>query len=382
MEKVLFTQPNQVKFNNHFQNSNNQKQYHQIIPTAAQKSEGLQHDNKNSMKPPPIPYHSIQNHPTPSLPAGIQPTISMPRATGDSSLSNAGTNTPTPISSRPSVPLKPILMRRPQTEESIPITSEGKDKSQPASKNDPSDDQDECESSSGVVLDPDEKKQLKRAANRRSAQLSRKRKKQFIEELNKENDELRRKEQILRSIPDLVLVFDSAGKLWFVSHSVSHFLNYTPAELEGTSLWSRLCDESVRLIKSAFMDALAAKTVDSETTPLGSGVWELRMQDKDGSHKWVALNGVVHFSGDAPECVCSIRPREGSGINCCQRPSLKFCSSALQQKSNTELQQKGKSFRKGYSNIPSQSRQSQQPQLAADPRLAHTISDSGSVISE
>jgi Basic region leucine zipper len=55
------------------------------------------------------------------------------------------------------------------------------------------------------------KKQQKRAANRRSAQLSRKRKKLYIEDLKEENDELRRKEQILRSIPDLIVVFDSVG---------------------------------------------------------------------------------------------------------------------------------------------------------------------------
>jgi PAS domain S-box-containing protein len=156
----------------------------------------------------------------------------------------------------------------------------------------------------------DDKKQLKRAANRRSAQLSRKRKKQFIEELKEENDELRRKEQILKSIPDLIVVFDSSGKIWFVSHSVSRFLDYSPRELESSSFWDRLCDDSVRLLKAAFMDALAARKNDMDTAPLGNGVWELRLVDKDGTHKIVALNGVVHFTNDTPECVCSIRPRE------------------------------------------------------------------------
>lgn len=161
-----------------------------------------------------------------------------------------------------------------------------------------------------VMHPPDGKKQLKRAANRRSAQLSRKRKKLYIEELKEENDELRRKEQILMSIPDLIVVFDSAGKLWFVSQSVNRFLDFLPEELEGTSFWNRLCEESVRLLKAAFMDALAARNVDMDTAPLGSGVWELRLLDKDGSQKVVTLNGVVHFSGEAPECVCSIRPRD------------------------------------------------------------------------
>jgi PAS domain-containing protein len=168
------------------------------------------------------------------------------------------------------------------------------------------DNQDDSEYYSG------DKRQLKRVANRKSAQLSRKRKKQFIEELKDENDGLRRKEQILRSIPDLVVVFDSSGKLWFVSESVSRFLDFTATELEGTSFWNRLCDDSVRLLKAAFMDSLAARENDAETASLGSGIWELRLVDKNGGHKVVTLHGVVHFAGDRPECVCSIRPHDES----------------------------------------------------------------------
>jgi PAS domain S-box-containing protein len=168
---------------------------------------------------------------------------------------------------------------------------------------------------------PGDKKQQKRAANRRSAQLSRKRKKQFIEELKEENDELRRKEQILRSIPDLIVVFDSSGKLGFVSQSVSRFLDMEPEELEGTSFWDRMCEDSVRLLKAAFMDSLAARRSEADTAPLGSGVWELRLMDKDGKHKVITLNGVVHFSGEAPECVCCIRPRD-------QQPAIQLPGSA------------------------------------------------------
>lgn len=155
---------------------------------------------------------------------------------------------------------------------------------------------------------PGNKKQQKRAANRRSAQLSRKRKKLFIEELKEENDDLRRKEQILRAIPDLVVVFDSSGRLGFVSESVGRFLDISPDNLEGTSFWDLICEESVRMIKAAFMDSLAAREADSETAALGSGVWELRLKNKNSKYMFVTLNGVVHFKGDAPECVCCIRP--------------------------------------------------------------------------
>lgn len=167
-----------------------------------------------------------------------------------------------------------------------------------------------------------DKRQLKRVANRRSAQLSRKRKKQFIEELKDENDDLRRKEQILKSIPDLIVVFDSSGKFWFVSESVSRFLDFSVGELEGTSFWNLLCDDSVRLLKAAFMDSLAARDPDSDTSSLGNGFWELRLVDKDGTKKVVTLNGVVHFAGDRPECVCSIRPHEDTKAETARKKEL------------------------------------------------------------
>lgn len=56
------------------------------------------------------------------------------------------------------------------------------------------------------------------------------------------------------------------------------------------------------------MDSLAARDPDSDTALLGSGVWELRLKNKDSKYMLVTLNGVVHFKGEAPECVCCIRP--------------------------------------------------------------------------
>ncbi len=185
--------------------------------------------------------------------------------------------------------------------------SSGASLHQPILMRQPTSDTEERERSDSMTYNPDDKKFLKRAANRRSAQLSRKRKKQYIEDLKEENSDLRRMELILKSIPDLIVSFDSSGKIGFVSQSVSKFLEFTPEELEGKSFWDRLCCESVRLLKAAFMDALAARENDSTSTPLGNGVWQLRLQDKNKETVMVTLNGVVHFTGDAPECVCSIR---------------------------------------------------------------------------
>ena len=174
----------------------------------------------------------------------------------------------------------------------------------------------------------EDKKLAKRAANRLSAHLSRKRKKMFIDELKDENAELRRKELILRSIPDLIIVFNASGCISFVSHSVTRFLNYTVEELEYTSFWALLTEESVRLIKSTFMDALSVRRLPGEdSTPLANGesmaVKMVYAKDRDkkvkvDDGKSVSLKGVVHFTNDTAECVCSIRPEnngKGTGLD-------------------------------------------------------------------
>ncbi len=168
-------------------------------------------------------------------------------------------------------------------------------------------------SSKSMIAEWEDKKYAKRAANRLSAHMSRKRKKMFVEDLKDENMELRRKEMILRSIPDLIVVFDSSGSMSFVSQSASRFLNYTSAELENTSFWDRLTEDSVRLIKSAFMDALAVKRqAEDDTTPLAEGEpISVRIIDKDDNKEKglpFALKGVVHFAADSPECVCTLCP--------------------------------------------------------------------------
>jgi len=129
-----------------------------------------------------------------------------------------------------------------------------------------------------------------------------------MEELKVENETLRRKESILNSIPDLVIVFDSAGKIAYISKSVCAILKFKVEDLQESSFWGLLCADSERLLKAAFMDSLAAKEEDTDSVPLGQGVWEIRMIDKDESKKLVALHGVVHFTDENPQCVCTIRP--------------------------------------------------------------------------
>lgn len=169
---------------------------------------------------------------------------------------------------------------------------------------------------SDIINEWEDKKQAKRAANRLLAHLSRKRKKMLIDDLMDENVELRRKEQILRSIPDLIVVFDSSGCISFISHSVERFMGYSVDELEHSSVWNHLTEDSVRQIKSAFMDALAVKRrPEEDSTPLACGesisvtlIHKNKVEGKTVFNQGLLLKGVVHFGDEYPECVCSIRP--------------------------------------------------------------------------
>uniref|UniRef100_A0A7S2QUW0 BZIP domain-containing protein n=1 Tax=Triparma pacifica TaxID=91992 RepID=A0A7S2QUW0_9STRA len=98
------------------------------------------------------------------------------------------------------------------------------------------------------------KKMQRRESNRKSAQLSRKRKKEFIEELESQIYDLKKRFQILRHIPDLVVVFNiedaditpsesmncvppKANSVDFASDAALKLLRMTPEDMQGRSIW-------------------------------------------------------------------------------------------------------------------------------------------------
>lgn len=104
-----------------------------------------------------------------------------------------------------------------------------------------------------------EKKLQKRAANRKSAQLSRKRKKALIEDLKYENQDLQRHEDILEVIPDPVFAFDAlSGGVWFASNSASAQFGLSVEDLTSTCFFDLMtedCSKRLRvLIENASKD--------------------------------------------------------------------------------------------------------------------------------
>jgi len=190
----------------------------------------------------------------------------------------------------------------------------------------------------GAIMNEwEDKKEAKRAANRLSAHLSRKRKKMMVEELRAEIRELRRKEMILKSVPDGVVAFDSSGTVLYANAFASGLLGRDPeGEGESCALWDVVCPASAIGIKSAFMDALAKKDKGHTISGDGGGAPSKQAgkteSDGDGdsddpvytlvplsdeplrvkfaSGEEMLLRGTVHFSDSAPHCVCMICPIE------------------------------------------------------------------------
>ncbi|CAN0513701.1 unnamed protein product, partial [Ectocarpus sp. 12 AP-2014] len=105
------------------------------------------------------------------------------------------------------------------------------------------------------------------AANRKSAQLSRKRKKALIEELRYENQDLQRHEDILEVIPDPVFAFDTAnGRVWFASTSASAQFGLSVEDLTSACFFDLMTEDCSKRLR-VLIDT-AAKDVSETNSSL------------------------------------------------------------------------------------------------------------------
>ncbi|CAN0434200.1 unnamed protein product, partial [Ascophyllum nodosum] len=152
-----------------------------------------------------------------------------------------------------------------------------------------------------------EKKLQKRAANRKSAQLSRKRKKALIEELRYENEDLQRHEDILAVIPDPVFAFDAAdGRVWFASNSASVQFGLPVEDLTSAcffDLMSEDCSKRLRVLIDA-----ALKDVSETNSALLHERMTVRFKKRKGAIHLGELSGRLSKQADGITAVCSVRP--------------------------------------------------------------------------
>ena len=98
-----------------------------------------------------------------------------------------------------------------------------------------------------TMLQSHRRKIQRRQANRKSAQLSRARKKANFEELQKENSRLRKMVEVLESQQDLVFCADVDGKISYLSPYVLELV-INPSSRESVDLRQILCDKDAEKV--------------------------------------------------------------------------------------------------------------------------------------
>ena len=95
------------------------------------------------------------------------------------------------------------------------------------------------------------KKRLKREANRRSAQLSRQRKKAFVEDLKAKNAEYLHARSVLACHPDAVFATDGSGVIAYANPAAAKRAHADATRLTGTSFPNLLDQDSRRRFVTA-----------------------------------------------------------------------------------------------------------------------------------
>ncbi|CAM9918241.1 unnamed protein product [Ectocarpus sp. 4 AP-2014] len=81
------------------------------------------------------------------------------------------------------------------------------------------------------------RKSAKRAANRRSANTCRLRKKFFVENMADANERMRKRARVLSLLPDMILAMRRDGVITYASENCRQFLQFTRQEVEGTNIF-------------------------------------------------------------------------------------------------------------------------------------------------
>jgi len=132
----------------------------------------------------------------------------------------------------------------------------------------------------------------KRLSNRKSARVSRARKKAVEEELTRTNEEMKLHARLLKVLPDPILSVDKAGTIQYASPAcATHFLA-PETEMLGASIFKWVSRESRTLIQRHILDLFASCNdySNSNTAPEPAQLWihpqsifNIKIKRQDGS---------------------------------------------------------------------------------------------------
>ncbi|CAM9119773.1 unnamed protein product [Scytosiphon promiscuus] len=109
----------------------------------------------------------------------------------------------------------------------------------------------------------DEKRRVKRAANRKSASTSRARKKAYVDEMTAKNERMKQHALVLSMLPDLVLAVCRTGEMTYVSPACQWLLLHSPEDMTGANIFELVAPECHPLLRKIISENLSrpVKTV-------------------------------------------------------------------------------------------------------------------------
>ncbi|CAM9484028.1 unnamed protein product, partial [Discosporangium mesarthrocarpum] len=114
----------------------------------------------------------------------------------------------------------------------------------------------------------EERKRAKRAANRKAASTSRARKRELVERMSKENEEMRRRMQVLSLLPEMILSVRRDGVVTFASENCQHFLQYSAKEVDGTNIFDLVVQNSHGSLREVLEESLGDTSKEAIATAL------------------------------------------------------------------------------------------------------------------
>ncbi|KAL7482494.1 hypothetical protein ACHAW6_008171 [Cyclotella cf. meneghiniana] len=125
----------------------------------------------------------------------------------------------------------------------------------------------------------EEKRKAKRLANRKSATISRARKKAFIDDMTKDNARLRKRAALLEVLPDLVIAVNMVGEITFCGSQVETVLKHSATELMGVNIRDVVAPNSRRTMQRLIQD-IVSKTQQHNDCTVADGVGMVPRSDE------------------------------------------------------------------------------------------------------
>ncbi|CAM9761885.1 unnamed protein product [Choristocarpus tenellus] len=179
----------------------------------------------------------------------------------------------------------------------------------------------------------DEKRRVKRAANRKSASMSRSRKKALVDDMMARNERMKQRALILTALPDLIMAIYRSGEISYVSPACNWLLLHTVNEVKGANLFDLVTADSHPTLRKIIADNLSRPLASKIEEGVGTDLTNKSLPDSKAKSSIPAEQGSCDMeqsgSRDAkllppppPQVATSLTLRKNTDSGCNSQPAV------------------------------------------------------------